>query len=159
MAGAVLGIPDTRLRVVARDVGGGFGMKGAVYPEDALCLLAARHVGRPVKWIADRSESFLSDAHGRDQICRGEMAFDDDGRIIAFRVESTYNMGAYLMPAGPVTPLHGATLFSGAYAMPAIHCTVTGIFTNTQPMTPYRGAGMPESAYLRRAADRQGRCQ
>ena len=148
LAAGVLGIPETRLRVVARDVGGGFGMKGAVYPEDALCLLAARQLGRPVKWIAERGESFLSDSHGRDQLCRGAMAFDDKGRIIGFRVVSTYNMGAYLMPAAPVSPIHGATLFSGTYAIPAIHCTVEGVFTNTQPMSPYRGAGMPEAAYL-----------
>jgi carbon-monoxide dehydrogenase large subunit len=134
---------------VSPDVGGGFGSKIFPYPEEAAVLVAARRVGRPVKWTARRTESFLMDAHGRDHETEAEMAFDAEGRVLGLRVRTLANMGAYLSLFAPAIPtyLYG-TLLSGQYRIPAIHCHVTGVFTNTTPVDAYRGAGRPEASYI-----------
>jgi carbon-monoxide dehydrogenase large subunit len=148
-AAFILGIPEHKLRVVSPDVGGGFGSKIFPYPEEAAVLVAARRVGRPVKWTARRTESFLMDAHGRDHETEAEMAFDAEGRVLGLRVRTLANMGAYLSLFAPAIPtyLYG-TLLSGQYRIPAIHCHVTGVFTNTTPVDAYRGAGRPEASYI-----------
>ena len=148
LAQSALGVPETAIRVIAGDVGGGFGMKGGVYPEDVLVLWAAKRTGRAVKWIAERSESFVSDTHGRDQRCVGEMGFDDDGRITGFRIRSQFNVGSHLSAGAGVPPMHSSSLMSGAYDIPAIHVVVTSVFTNTPTLGPYRGAGRPEAAFF-----------
>ncbi|HUF28795.1 MAG TPA: molybdopterin cofactor-binding domain-containing protein [Gemmatimonadaceae bacterium] len=149
MAAFVLGIPEHKLRVIAPDVGGGFGSKVFVYPEECAVTFAARSLARPVKWTAERRESFVTDAHGRDHVTDAEMALDADGRILGLRVNTIANLGAYLSLFGPAVPtyLYG-TLLSGQYAMPAIHCTVRGVYTNTTPVDAYRGAGRPEACYV-----------
>ncbi|TBH20949.1 xanthine dehydrogenase family protein molybdopterin-binding subunit [Thermus thermamylovorans] len=148
-AAFILGIPEHKLRVVAPDVGGGFGSKIFPYPEETAVLLAARLLGRPVRWTARRSESFVSDAQGRDHATEAEMALDGEGRILALRVRTLANMGAYLSLFAPAIPtyLYG-TLLSGQYRIPAIHAHVTGVLTNTVPVDAYRGAGRPEACYL-----------
>ena len=148
LAQGVFGIPESRLSVVARDVGGGFGMKGGVFPEDALVLWAARRLDRPVKWVAERSEGFASDTHARDQRAAAEMALDGDGRILGLRVDADYNLGAHLAAGAGVSPVHSTTLYSGVYAIPAIHATTRAGYTNTAWTSPYRGAGRPEATYL-----------
>jgi len=149
MAAFVMGLPENKLRVHAPDVGGGFGSKIYNYAEEVIVTWAAAKVGRPVKWTADRSESFVSDAHGRDHITTVELAMDDDGKFLALRETTLANMGAYLSTFAPCIPtyLHG-TLLAGQYATPAIHCGVKAIFTNTVPVDAYRGAGRPEATYL-----------
>jgi aerobic carbon-monoxide dehydrogenase large subunit len=149
MAAFVLGIPEHKLRVISPDVGGGFGSKIFVYPEEVVVTWASRALSRPVKWTAERRESFLSDAHGRDHHSDAEMALSADGRILGLRVKTNANMGAYLSLFAPCVPtyLYG-TLLAGAYQTPAIHCEVTGSFTNTTPVDAYRGAGRPEACYL-----------
>jgi aerobic carbon-monoxide dehydrogenase large subunit len=147
LARTVLQVSETRLRVVGPDVGGGFGMKGDVYPEDALVLLAARQCGRPVKWVASRSDSFLSDDYGRDQIVEAEMALDHNGRILALRANALHNFGAYVVGAACVVPMFALKLMPSVYEVPAVHVTARAIFTNTTPTHPYRGAGRPEAAY------------
>ncbi len=144
-----LKVPEHRLRVVAPDVGGGFGSKIFHYAEELLVLWASKRVGRPVKWTAERSESFLSDAHGRDHVTHAELAIDDDGTFRALRVRTLANLGAYLSTFGPAIPtwLH-ATLLSGPYVIPAIDAEVKAIFTNTVPVDAVRGAGRPEATYL-----------
>ncbi len=148
LAQAVFRIPETRLRVVAPDVGGGFGMKGDCYPEDALVLWAARRCGRPVKWVATRSEALLGDAHGRDQVVSGEMALDADGRILAIRCRALHAFGAYIHGAAAAPLGLFGRLVPNAYAIPAVSATIAAVFTHTSPTTPYRGAGRPEAAYL-----------
>ncbi len=149
MGAFVLNIPEHKLRVYAPDVGGGFGSKIYHYAEEALVTWAAKRVGRPVKWVAERSESFLSDAHGRDHVSRAQMAFDKDGRALALRVDTLANMGAYLSTFAPCIPtwLHG-TLLAGQYTTPAIYTNVKAVFTNTVPVDAYRGAGRPEATFL-----------
>jgi carbon-monoxide dehydrogenase large subunit len=149
MGAFVLGIPEHKLRVYAPDVGGGFGSKIYHYAEEALVTWAAKQVGRPVKWTAERTESFLSDAHGRDHVTHAEMAFDKDGKAIGLRVDTLANMGGYLSTFAPCIPtwLHG-TLLAGQYTTPAIYCNVKAVFTNTVPVDAYRGAGRPEATYL-----------
>jgi len=149
MGAFVLGIPEHKLRVWAPDVGGGFGSKIYHYAEEAFVTWASKHVGRPIKWTAERSESFITDAHGRDHISHVEMAFDADGKATGLKVNTLANMGAYLSTFAPCIPtwLHG-TLLAGQYATPAIHCNVKGVFTNTVPVDAYRGAGRPEATYL-----------
>ena len=149
MGAFVLKIPEHKLRVVAPDVGGGFGSKIYHYAEEALVTWAARKVGRPVKWTAERSESFQSDAHGRDHVTHCELALDDNARFLALRVSTKANMGAYLSTFGPAIPtwMH-ATLLAGVYTTPAIHCEIKATFTNTVPVDAYRGAGRPEATYL-----------
>ncbi len=141
--------PEHKLRVVAPDVGGGFGSKIFVYPEEVSCLWAARRVGRPVKWTAERTESFLSDAHGRDHVTKAELALDKDGSFLGLRVKTIANLGAYLSTFASAVPtyLYG-TLMAGQYRTPAIHVAVKSVFTNTAPVDAYRGAGRPEATYV-----------
>jgi len=145
----VLGIPEHKVRVVAPDVGGGFGSKIFHYTEEALVTWASRRLNRPVKWTAERSESFVTDAHGRDHVTRAEMGFDAEGKMVGLRVKTFANLGAYLSTFAPCVPtyLHG-TLLQGLYTTPAIHVDVTGVFTHTTPVDAYRGAGRPEATYL-----------
>jgi len=141
--------PEHKLRVIAPDVGGGFGSKIFVYPEEIACAWASRRVGRPVKWTADRSESFLTDAHGRDHVTRAELALDAEGHFLGMRVHTFANLGAYLSLFASSVPtyLYG-TLLAGQYKTPAIHVEVEGVFTNTVPVDAYRGAGRPEATYV-----------
>jgi carbon-monoxide dehydrogenase large subunit len=148
LAEHVLKIPENRIRVVTPDVGGGFGMKLFLYPEHVLVLWAAKKVGRPVKWVADRSEAFVTDTQGRDNVTRLDLALDDELRFTGLSVEIIANMGAYLSNFAPEIPtFSGAVMHSGVYAIPAIHVVSTGVFTNTVPVDAYRGAGRPEAAY------------
>ena len=149
MGAFVLGIPEQNFRVIAPDVGGGFGSKIFVYPEEVAVAWLARKLGVPVKWTAQRSESFLSDAQGRDHVSDVEMAFDASGKVAGLRVSTVANLGAYLTLFAPAVPtyLYG-TLLNGLYDFPAIHCEVDGVFTHTVPVDAYRGAGRPEACYL-----------
>ncbi|RZO34525.1 MAG: xanthine dehydrogenase family protein molybdopterin-binding subunit [Rhodobacteraceae bacterium] len=152
----VLGIPENKLRVVAPDVGGGFGSKIYHYGEEALVLAATKKLGRPVRWTASRSESFLTDAHGRDHVTKIEIACEKDGTFLAFRTETMANVGAYLSNFSTATPtfLHG-TLMAGNYTVPTLYVNVKAVFTNTAPVDAYRGAGRPEATYsLERAIDK-----
>src|SRR5262245_60025836 len=141
--------PEHKLRVIAPDVGGGFGSKIFIYPEEVVCLWASRKVGRPVKWVAERSEAFLTDAHGRDHVTHAEMAFDADGKITALKVKTVANLGAYMSTFSSSVPtyLYG-TLLSGQYEIPAIYCEVDAVYTNTVPVDAYRGAGRPEATFV-----------
>ena len=141
--------PEHKLRVIAPDVGGGFGSKIFIYPEETVCAWAARRVGRPVKWTAERSESFLTDAHGRDHATKAEMALDKDGKILALRVKTIANLGAYMSTFSSSVPTYlYATLLSGQYDIPAIYAEVDAVYTNTAPVDAYRGAGRPEATYV-----------
>ena len=149
LSGAVTGIPETRIRVIAPDVGGGFGTKIYCYPEETACLWATRQVGRPVRWTADRVESFLADAHARDHFTRVELALDEAGQFLGLKVDTTASMGAYLSNYATSIPTYFyATLLAGTYKTPVIYCNVKAVFTNTSPVDAYRGAGRPEAAYL-----------
>ncbi len=149
MGAFVMGIPEHKLRVIAPDVGGGFGSKIFHYAEEAIMTWAAKRISRPVKWTAERSESFISDAHGRDHITHAELAMDDDGTFLGLRVSTRANLGAYLSTFGPSVPTYlYATLLAGTYKTPAIYAEVKGMFTNTVPVDAYRGAGRPEASYL-----------
>ncbi len=141
--------PENKLRVIAPDVGGGFGSKIYIYPEEVVCCWASKKTGVPVKWVADRTESFLSDAHGRDHVSEVEMAFDKDNRIIGLKVDTIANLGAYMSLFSSCVPTYlYATLLSGQYNIPAIHANVRTVYTNTAPVDAYRGAGRPEATYL-----------
>ena len=141
--------PEHKLRVVAPDVGGGFGSKIFIYPEETVCLWASKEVGRPVKWTAERSESFLVDAHGRDHISTSEMAFDADNKILGYRVRTIANIGAYMSTFSSAVPTYlYATLLSGQYNISAIHAEVKAVYTNTAPVDAYRGAGRPEACFM-----------
>jgi carbon-monoxide dehydrogenase large subunit len=144
----VLGVPETDLRVVCPDVGGGFGMKSNLYVEDALITFASRHLGRPVKWTAERAESLMSDAHARDRIDTGEIAFARDGRMLGIRVSIDANLGAYVSATGQVPAMQTLRLLSSVYAIPAIHGRTRMYYTNTTPIAVYRGAGRPEAMHL-----------
>jgi len=149
MTAFVMGLPEHKVRVVAPDVGGGFGSKIYLYAEDVVVTWASRQLGRPVKWTADRSESFVSDAHGRDHHTVAEMAMDKDGKFIGMRVNTTANVGAYLSTFASCVPtILYATLLAGQYTTPLIYCQVTAVFTNTAPVDAYRGAGRPEATYV-----------
>ena len=149
MGAFVLHIPENKLRVVAPDVGGGFGSKIYHYAEEAVVTWAAGKLRKPVKWNADRSEAFISDAHGRDCASTASMAVDKDGRFLALRVSTLANMGAYLSTFAPAVPTYlSATLLAGVYTTPAIYAEVKAVFTHTVPVDAYRGAGRPESTYL-----------
>jgi carbon-monoxide dehydrogenase large subunit len=143
-----LKLPENAVRVIARDVGGGFGMKGGAYPEDVLIAWAAMRTGRPVVWRADRSESLQSDFHGRDQQVTAALAFDADGHITGLEVDSIHNLGAFASSGAGVSPMFAATLATGVYRVPVAHAVSRGVFTNTSPTQPYRGAGRPEASYL-----------
>jgi aerobic carbon-monoxide dehydrogenase large subunit len=145
---AVLGIAPLSLRVIAPDVGGGFGTKAMIYPEEVMALWAARKLERPVKWTAERSESIASDTHGRDQITQAELALGADGRILALRVAVAINVGGYLSTSAGVPP-HNATIsYSSTYDVPLIHAVARATFTNTAPLGPYRGSGKPEASFV-----------
>jgi len=149
MTAFVLGLPESKVRVVAPDVGGGFGSKIYLYGEDVVVTWAAKQLNRPVKWTADRSESYVSDAHGRDHVTTAELALDKDGNFLAMRVKTTANLGAYLSTFASCIPtILYATLLAGQYKTPLIHCEVTAVFTNTTPVDAYRGAGRPEATYV-----------
>ncbi|HYN12960.1 MAG TPA: xanthine dehydrogenase family protein molybdopterin-binding subunit [Burkholderiales bacterium] len=148
LAGAVLKLPETKIRVVAPDVGGGFGMKGDVYPEDGLVLWASRKLGRPIKWVATRTESLLGDNNGRDQLISAEMALDDNGKILAIRAHALHAVGAYVTNAGVVPVLCALRNIPSVYVVPAMLVASKAIFTHTTPLGPYRGAGRPEAAYV-----------
>ncbi|MEJ1974681.1 MAG: xanthine dehydrogenase family protein molybdopterin-binding subunit [Acetobacteraceae bacterium] len=146
---AVFNVPEEQFRVVTPDVGGGFGMKLFLYAEHALTCYAARKLGRPVKWTSERSEAFLCDTHGRDNLTLGEIALDKDGRFLAMRTRNVANMGAYLSTFGPFIPTGAGTkVLASVYGFLAIYANVIGVFTNTVPVDAYRGAGRPESNYL-----------
>jgi len=148
LAESIFKIPENRIRVVTPDVGGGFGMKLFLYPEHILVLWAAKKLVRAVKWTAERSDAFMTDTQGRDNITRLELALDEDLRFLALDVAILANMGAYLSNFAPEIPtVSGAVMHSGVYAIPAIHVGVKGVFTNTVPVDAYRGAGRPEAAY------------
>jgi carbon-monoxide dehydrogenase large subunit len=145
---AILGIAPEKLRVMTTDVGGGFGMKIFTYPEYALVCVAARLLGRPVKWTSDRSESFLADCHGRDVDGKARLALDKDGKILALDVDSFSNLGAFQHQFGPFIQAGAAAVWGGAYKVPAVSGRVRGVYTNTMGVDAYRGAGRPESAYM-----------
>ncbi|MCZ7561696.1 MAG: xanthine dehydrogenase family protein molybdopterin-binding subunit [Burkholderiaceae bacterium] len=149
MSAFVLGLPESKVRVIAPDVGGGFGSKIFLYAEETALVWASKRVGRPIKWTAERSESFLTDAHGRDHVTTAEMAMDAQGGFLAMRVQTTANLGAYLSTFSTAVPtiLYG-TLLAGQYRTPAIYAEVKAVFTNTSPVDAYRGAGRPEASYL-----------
>ena len=155
----VLKVPSNRVRVITRDVGGGFGMKTAPYPEYLLTLFAAKTLGRPVKWISDRSEAFLSDAQARDQVTHAELALDRDGRFLALRIDTIANMGAYLSTFAPEVPtVPAASMHCGVYGIPKVFAHVRCAFTNTTPVEAYRGSGRPEAAYtVERLVDQAAR--
>ncbi|TXB66268.1 xanthine dehydrogenase family protein molybdopterin-binding subunit [Phaeodactylibacter luteus] len=145
----VLGIPEHRVRVVAPDVGGGFGSKIFHYAEEALMIWCSQRLKVPIKWTSDRSEAFMTDAHGRDHVTKAEMGFDKEGHIVGLRINTHANLGAYLSTFAPAVPtwLHG-TLLQGLYTTPKIHIDLCGVFTHTTPVDAYRGAGRPEATYL-----------
>jgi carbon-monoxide dehydrogenase large subunit len=141
--------PENKLRVIAPDVGGGFGSKIFIYPEEMVALWASKKVERPVKWTADRTEAFLTDAHGRDHLTKAEMAFDKDNRILGLRVKTYANLGAYMSLFSSSVPTYlYATLLSGQYNIPNIFAEVISVYTNTTPVDAYRGAGRPEASFV-----------
>src|SRR5262244_2659835 len=149
MCAFVLGIPEHKVRVIAPDVGGGFGSKVFLYNEEVVCSWASRKIKRPIRWTASRSEAYLTDAHGRDHVTEAELALSRDGKMLGLRVRTTANLGAYLSTFAPAIPtfLYG-TLLNGVYTIGAISCEVTGVFTNTTAVDAYRGAGRPEACYV-----------
>jgi carbon-monoxide dehydrogenase large subunit len=141
--------PEHKLRVIAPDVGGGFGSKIYIYPEEIVCLWASKRLGVPVKWTSDRTEAFLTDAHGRDHVSKARIGFDKDGRIVGFSIDTIANLGAYMSLFSSSVPTYlYATLLSGQYNIANIHCNVRTAYTNTVPVDAYRGAGRPEATYL-----------
>ena len=144
----IFGVPAGSFRIICPDVGGGFGMKNNVFPEDALCAWAARRLRRPVKWTADRSESLVSDTHGRDAECLSEMALDGTGRILGLRVRADYGLGAYLSASAPVSACIGAMVYPNVYDYQAMHIHIRTVFSHTTWTGPYRGAGRPEAIYV-----------
>ena len=148
IADKVLKWPREDLRVVTPDVGGGFGTKMFPFAEYPLVAFATRRLGRPVAWIGDRSEHFVSDSHGRDNITHAELALDADGRFLGMKVDTLANMGAYLAYYGPYIPVGGASMLPGVYAIPVLHARIRAVYTHTVPVDAYRGAGRPEAAYV-----------
>lgn len=149
MSAFVLGLPESKVRVIAPDVGGGFGSKIFLYAEETALVWASKRVNRPIKWTAERSESFLTDAHGRDHHTKVELAMDAKGNFLAMRVDTIANLGAYLSTfASSVPTILYATLLAGQYKTPAIYCNVKAVFTTTAPVDAYRGAGRPEATYV-----------
>jgi carbon-monoxide dehydrogenase large subunit len=143
----LLGVPESKVHIITGDTGGGFGMKAFIFNETPLVLLASKLTGRPVKWISTRTEAFLSDAQARDNVTEAELALDDNGIFLAMRVRTFAAIGAYLQQAMPAFMMNAGTL-AGVYRTPAIHADISGVFTNTNPMRPYRGNGRPEAAYV-----------
>ncbi len=148
LAAEVLKIPETQLRVVSPDVGGGFGMKNNIFLEDVLCCHATRTLGVPVRWTSTRAEGMMADHHGRDMVCHGELALDADGKILGLRAQTAFALGAYVASGGPVPSLMGTTMFTGSYAVPAASLHADVVFTNTAYTGPYRGAGRPEAIHV-----------
>ncbi|MGE3149280.1 MAG: xanthine dehydrogenase family protein molybdopterin-binding subunit, partial [Pseudorhodoplanes sp.] len=144
----ILRIPKDRLRVVTPDVGGGFGSKFFAYREYALSAIAAKRIGRPVKWVSDRSEHFLADTQGRDNVTTARLALDEKGKFLALDIDILANLGSYLSGFAPYVPYSGAMMASGVYDIPACAVRVRGVYTNTVPVDAYRGAGRPEAAYV-----------
>ena len=154
----ILKVDEDKIRVVTPDVGGGFGTKIFVYPEYPLVMTAAKRLGRPVKWISGRSEAFMSDSQGRDNVTTAELAMDADGKFLALRVDLKANMGGYLAQFGPYIPFVGTTMAPGVYDIPVMYVAIKGVFTNTLPVDAYRGAGRPEAAYtIERLVDEAAR--
>ena len=146
---SVFELPEEQFRIITPDVGGGFGMKIFLYAEHVLTSFAARKLGRPVKWTSERSEAFLSDTHGRDNIWLGELAMDADNKFLALRTRNVASMGAYLSTFGPFIPtMAGTGVLASVYGFKAVYANVVGVFTNTVPVDAYRGAGRPESNYI-----------
>jgi len=148
LANEIFDLAEEKFRVITGDVGGSFGMRGATYPELILVFWAARRFGRPVKWVATRSEAMLADDHGRDMISSAALALDSDGKILGLQAKLTASLGAYLSIKGPRSPLNALSLLPSVYCIPALDLSLAGVFTNTNPTTPYRGAGGPEAAYI-----------
>ncbi len=144
----ILKIPNEKLRVVTNDVGGGFGTKAGPYREYALALVAAERLGHAISWVADRSEHFLGDYMGRDNLTTAEMALDKNGNFLALRVDTLANMGGYLSFFAPFIPWNGATMLPGCYRIPVMHARIRGVYTHTAPVDAYRGAGRPEATYV-----------
>src|SRR5258705_7594710 len=148
MTAFVLGIPEHKVRVIAPDVGGGFGSKIFLYNEETVCTWATKQIKRPIRWTSSRREAFQTDAHGRDHGTHAAVAVAKDGKLLGLRVKTTANLGAYLSTFAPAVPTYlYATLLNGVYEWPAIHAEVTGVFTNTTPVDAYRGAGPPQARY------------
>ena len=145
---SILGVPETQLRIVTGDIGGSFGLRGSIFPELGLVLWAAKRVGRPVKWICERTDGFLSDDHARDNVTDAELALDENGKFLALRTQTNANMGAFVSFRGAGPAVANVGSIAGVYTTPAIHARVSGVFTNTHPTSPYRGAGRPEAAYV-----------
>jgi carbon-monoxide dehydrogenase large subunit len=145
---ATIDLPADDVHVISPDVGGGFGLKYFLQCEPVLAAHATRDLGKPVKWIADRNESFLADTHGRDHVSHASLALDSDGRILAMKAAVTANIGAYCSQAGPTIPWFGASMTTGCYDIPTVHVEIHNVLTNTVPVEAYRGAGRPEAAYL-----------
>jgi carbon-monoxide dehydrogenase large subunit len=148
LANSILKTPESKVRVVAGDIGGSFGMKSGIYNENCLVLLASKLIGKPVKWVSERSETFLADAHARDNISTGEMAVDNDGKFLAFRIRTIANLGAYLLEGTAGSPIANVGSLAGVYTIPAMDLEVTTVFTNVNPLKAYRGNGRPEAAYV-----------
>ena len=149
LANAVFGVEPEQVHVTTADVGGAFGLKAVIYPEQVMVLWAAKRLGRPVRWTADRSESFISDTHARDHVTEAELALDAQGRFLAIRASTLANLGAYLALFGPLIPTEACRgMLTGVYDIAAAHVRVRGVFTNTVPVDAYRGAGRPEAAYV-----------
>ncbi|MEC7490590.1 MAG: xanthine dehydrogenase family protein molybdopterin-binding subunit [Pseudomonadota bacterium] len=148
LASSIIGIEELQIRVVTPDVGGSFGIKANVYPEYLIALFAAQQTGRPVKWVADRTESFLSDFHARDNVSEASLAVDKDGTFLGFRLKNMVNIGAYFSPIGAGPAVNNLGSLSGVYTTPAAFVEIIGVFTNSHPTAPYRGAGRPEAAYI-----------
>jgi aerobic carbon-monoxide dehydrogenase large subunit len=148
IANKIFHIPETQLRVVAGEVGGSFGMKGGHFPEYVLALLASKKIGRPVKWVSERSEGMATDDHDRDHISEASLALDKDGKFLALRVRNVSNIGAYIMPGGLISPTAHLGGLAGTYTTPAIYVEVSAVFSNTAVNGPYRGSGRPEASYI-----------
>jgi carbon-monoxide dehydrogenase large subunit len=149
LANSIFGVPLDSVRVISGDTGGGFGVRGEVHPEAALCLFAARELGRPVKWLGDRSDMFLADSHGRDNLTEAVMALDEDGRMLSVRIVTLANLGAYCSAVGPFVPtMAGGRVTGTVYKAPELYHSVRCLYTNTMPVAAYRGAGRPEACYV-----------
>lgn len=144
----VFKVPENKLRLITGDMGGSFGMKGSLYPEIPLVAWASKRIGRPVKWRCDRSEGFMADDHARDNVSDVELALDRDGKFLALRVKTSAALGAYVSLNGFGPPTNNLGGLAGVYTFQAIHVAVSGVFTNTTPLSPYRGAGRPEASYI-----------